>query len=143
MYAPANNAATLTDRLALELGGVEACAHRENQYRDEARQWQETQERWEKEQDAWEQERRQSDGPANDPGASIAHDYRADPFERDRYLVEDPFEPGKYLLVDPFEQGNPAHFHEEESRLEDERDRRWYEEQLLLDQLGLPNEREP
>ncbi|MTE14178.1 hypothetical protein [Nocardia aurantiaca] len=29
------------DRLALELGRVEVCAHRENQYGDEFRQWDE------------------------------------------------------------------------------------------------------
>ncbi len=52
------------------------------------------------------------------------------------------FEPRRYL-EDPFGPGIPAHFQEDESRAEDKRDRRWYEEQLLLDQLGLPNELEP
>ena len=152
-YIPADNVAALADRLALELGGVEACAHRENQYRDEARQWRETQEQWQKEQEAWKergQSGRESGGPENKPRAPVAPDYRKDPFEPEKYLVEDPFEPGKYLLVDPFEPrkyledpfgpGIPAHFQEDESRAEDTRDRRWYEEQLLLDQLGLPNE---
>ncbi len=188
-YIPADNVAALADRLALELGGVEACAHRENQYRDEAWQWRETQDQWQKEQESWKglgQSRTESDGRENKPRAPIAPDYRKDPFEPEKYLVEDPFEPekylvedpfepgkyllvdpfepGKYLLVDPFEPGKyllvdpfeprnyledpfgpgiPARFQEDESRAEHKRDRRWYEEQLLLDQLGLPNELEP
>jgi len=146
-YVPAANAAALADRLALELGGVEACAHRENQYRDEERQWRETQEQWEKEQESREEEReswKESDGPENEPRAPIAHGYRKDPFGPEKYLVEDPFEPGKYLLIeDPFEPGSPAHCQEEESQAVDERGQRWYEEQQLLRQLGLPNELEP
>ena len=156
-YIPADNVAALADRLALELGGAEACAHRENQYREEARQWRETQEQWEKEQESWKQRGQswgESDGSKNQPRAPIAHDYlgdpfepekyRRDPFEPEKYLVEDPFERGKYLLVEgSFEPANLAHHQEEKSQTEDKRDRRWYEEQLLLGQLGLPNELEP
>ncbi|WP_246024004.1 bifunctional DNA primase/polymerase [Nocardia yunnanensis] len=40
-YIPAANATELADRLALGLGGVEVCAHRENRYRDEAKRWSE------------------------------------------------------------------------------------------------------
>jgi len=116
-YVPADNVAALADRLALELGGVEACAHRENQYRDEARQWQETQLQWEKEQESW-------NAPAHDN-------------------PRDPFEPRKNLVQDPFGAGNPAHCREEESLAGDEGYQPWYEEQLLLHQLGLPNELEP
>jgi hypothetical protein len=50
-YVPVDHVAELADRLALELGGVEACAYRENQYRDEERQWQEIRERQEDVQD--------------------------------------------------------------------------------------------
>lgn len=143
-YVPADNAAELADGLALELGGVEACAHRENKYRDEAQQWRETQERWEKEQQSWEE-------PADDyPRNPFEPErYRSDPFQlvRDpfapaRYSVEDPFEPRKDP-EDPFESGAVAHGQQHESRAEDRRGRRWYEEQQLLRQLGLPNELEP
>jgi len=114
MYAPADNVAVLADRVALELGGVEACAHRENRYRDEERQWQETQKRWEKEQESW-----------NTP----THDN-----------PRDPFEPRESLAQDPFGAGKPARCRKEESPAEDEGRQHWYEEQELLRQLGLPNE---
>ena len=129
-YVPADNAAALADRLALELGGVEACAHRENQYRDDARQWQETQEQWEKDQKQWDREH-----------MPWAAGHLVDPFTG---LPRDPFEP-IVSFRDPFEESGPArqqddgHPEDDDSQPEDEEYRRWYEEQLLLDQLGLPN----
>lgn len=141
-YVPADNAAALADRLALELGGVEACAHRENQYRDDARQWRETQERWEKEQESWDKEEESRkkelmqswDLHSEWVARASVWDYPSDPFEVSR----DP--------LDPFEAGEPSHDqHEGEEEAEEEapRDRRWFEEQQLLSQLGLPNELEP
>lgn len=44
-YGPARDAGELTERLALDLGGVEVCAYRENRYRDEAEQYEEASQR--------------------------------------------------------------------------------------------------
>ncbi|MFD6102666.1 bifunctional DNA primase/polymerase [Nocardia salmonicida] len=44
-FAPADDAGQLADKLALELGAVEVCAHRENRYRDDDRKWDEVQQR--------------------------------------------------------------------------------------------------
>ncbi|WP_082974010.1 bifunctional DNA primase/polymerase [Mycobacterium sp. E740] len=145
VYVPADNVAPLADRLALELGGVAACAHRENQYRDEAQQWRETQEQWEKDQKQWEKDAESRtetwrwgkvfDYREDDPWARIVTGYLVDPFTG---YPRDPFEPNAYL-EDPFEEKDPAP-RQEATQPVSEQFRRWYEEQLLLDQLGLPNE---
>lgn len=44
-YAPAEDASTLMNRLALELGAAEVCARREDQYRDELQGWDEYRQR--------------------------------------------------------------------------------------------------
>ncbi len=116
-YVPADNVAALADRLALELGGVEACAHRENQYRNEARQWQETQERWEKEQESW----KRLGGSWTDPSGRGLSSF--DPFAIEATTDQ-------AMVAASAEARSPW----------DEDYGNWLMEQLMLREVGLPNE---
>ena len=124
IYIPADNVAELADRLALELGGAQACARRENQYRDEERQWRETQAWWNELQNRWKELHNQP---------NVGHWIQPDlgHWVIDNYGGGDSASDARR----PAEQADDDHIG---SRAEEEL-RRWYEEQLLLQQLGLPN----
>ncbi|WP_157533600.1 bifunctional DNA primase/polymerase [Nocardia otitidiscaviarum] len=120
-YVPADNVAELADRLALELGGVEVCAYREDQYRneeqrwDEFRQWQKIRPRWDRltGEQWWEL----PDGTRIEAQAPPA-----------------PVEPP--ALTDD----EIAALQQEHDQQQSDERRRWEDEQLLLRQFGLPNE---
>ena len=122
-HAPAGDAAELADRLSLELGGVQICAHRENQYRDEELQWKEKQKQWEDLQESW----KKMASLWTDPHRSLA-DF--DPFAVDH----DPF------AVDPAVERPVAATSAEASDLRGEDYGDWLMEQLMLREVGLPNE---
>ncbi|QIS23327.1 bifunctional DNA primase/polymerase [Nocardia terpenica] len=121
-YAPAPLAGELADRLALELGGIEVCAYRENRYRDEAKKWDDY--------------RRSREEP----------EFRWDPLTGEQWLA---LPDG--IRVEDIPVDGRSHADESTELSEDENERlakeyeefqrrRWHEKQELLQQLGLPNE---
>lgn len=106
-YAPAENASALMDRLALELGGIAVCARRENQYRDEFREW---------------EARQKQQGAPSLAGTQ--------PAEWVELSDEEEAEIERELADE-----KKAELHERQTELQ-----RWYDEQELLRQVGLPND---
>ncbi|MFD3748004.1 bifunctional DNA primase/polymerase [Nocardia sp. NPDC058633] len=106
-FAPADDAGQLADKLALELGAVEVCAHRENRYQDDDVKWVEVQ-------------RRQRES-AQQP--SKVHDSIVDLLESS-------------VQQELSDQEKAEILQEVAEEAEDER-RRWEDEQELMRQLGI------
>ncbi|MFI9412537.1 bifunctional DNA primase/polymerase [Nocardia gamkensis] len=116
-YAPAPNAGELSERLALDFGGAEVCAHRENRYRDEDKEF-----------------RQWRDGPQFRWNPSTGEQWWELP---DGTQVDESAEAESAEWVELSDEDKAEI--ERELKEEDER-RRWEEEQELLRQVGLPNE---